>query len=56
MGIGPYEAFLALDWLGPLKRVQTMGRLSAAGVDTFRNLPNRARAWHGPTPHWHRPA
>lgn len=35
MGIGPYEAFLALDWLGPLKRVQTMGRLSAAGVDNF---------------------
>lgn len=35
LGIGPYEAFLALDWLGPLKRVQTMGRLSAAGVDNF---------------------
>ncbi len=35
MGIGPYEAFLALDWLGPLKRVQTMGRLSLAGVDNF---------------------
>jgi predicted dehydrogenase len=35
MGIGPYEAFLALDWLGPLRRIQTMGRLSAAGVDNF---------------------
>lgn len=35
MGIGPYEAFLALDWLGPLKRVQTMGRLSSDGVDNF---------------------
>ncbi|HZB88684.1 MAG TPA: Gfo/Idh/MocA family oxidoreductase [Terracidiphilus sp.] len=35
MGIGPYEAFLALDWLGPLKRVQTMGRVSALGVDNF---------------------
>jgi predicted dehydrogenase len=35
MGIGPYEAFLALDWLGPLNRVQTMGRLSAGGVDNF---------------------
>jgi scyllo-inositol 2-dehydrogenase (NADP+) len=35
MGIGPYEAFLALDWLGPLQRMQTMGRLSAAGVDSF---------------------
>lgn len=35
LGIGPYEAFLALDWLGPLKRVQTMGRVSPAGIDTF---------------------
>jgi predicted dehydrogenase len=35
MGIGPYEAFLALDWLGDLKRVQTMGRLTAAGVDAL---------------------
>jgi scyllo-inositol 2-dehydrogenase (NADP+) len=35
MGIGPYEAFLALDWLGPLKRVQTMGRVSEAGVDSL---------------------
>jgi predicted dehydrogenase len=35
LGIGPYEAFLALDWLGPLKRLQTMGRLSPAGVDNF---------------------
>jgi predicted dehydrogenase len=35
LGIGPYEAFLALDWLGPMKRVQTMGRVNAAGVDSF---------------------
>ena len=35
LGIGPYEAFLALDWLGSLKRVQTMGRLSATGVDNL---------------------
>jgi predicted dehydrogenase len=35
LGIGPYEAFLALDWLGELKRVQTMGRVNAAGVDSF---------------------
>ena len=35
MGIGPYEAFLALDWLGPLKRVHTIGRVSPAGVDSF---------------------
>jgi predicted dehydrogenase len=35
LGIGPYEAFLALDWLGPVKRVQTMGRVNTAGVDSF---------------------
>jgi len=35
MGIGPYEAFLALDWLGELKQVQTMGRLNPAGVDAM---------------------
>jgi predicted dehydrogenase len=35
LGIGPYEAFLALDWLGELKQVQTMGRLSPAGVDSL---------------------
>jgi len=35
MGIAPYEAFLALDWLGELKRVQTMGRVTAAGVDAL---------------------
>src|ERR1039457_3865165 len=35
MGIGPYEAFLALDWLGDFKRVQTMGRLSSTGVDAL---------------------
>jgi scyllo-inositol 2-dehydrogenase (NADP+) len=35
MGIGPYEAFLALDWLGPLRRMQTMGRLGTGGVDNF---------------------
>ncbi len=35
MGIGPYEAFLAIDWLGKLRRVQTMGRVTAAGVDSL---------------------
>jgi scyllo-inositol 2-dehydrogenase (NADP+) len=35
MGIGPYEAFLAIDWLGELKRAETMGRVNAAGVDTL---------------------
>jgi scyllo-inositol 2-dehydrogenase (NADP+) len=35
LGIGPYEAFLALDWLGPLERVHAIGRLNSAGVDSF---------------------
>jgi len=35
LGIGPYEAFLALDWLGALKRVHAIGRLNSAGVDSF---------------------
>jgi predicted dehydrogenase len=35
MGIGPYEAFLALDWLGECRQVQSMGRLTAAGVDAL---------------------
>ena len=35
LGIGPYEAFLALDWLGDLQQMQVMGRLSPAGVDSF---------------------
>jgi predicted dehydrogenase len=35
LGIGPYEAFLALDWLGDLKQIQAMGRLNPAGVDAM---------------------
>ncbi len=35
LGIGPYPAFLALDWLGDFKRIQVMGRLSADAVDSF---------------------
>ncbi|HUX44939.1 MAG TPA: Gfo/Idh/MocA family oxidoreductase [Terracidiphilus sp.] len=35
MGIGPYEAFLAIEWLGPFRRVQVMGRVNPAGVDTL---------------------
>jgi predicted dehydrogenase len=42
LGIGPYEAFLALDWLGPLKRMQTMGRLSPAGPDGPGGVDNFA--------------
>ncbi|MFP5234479.1 MAG: Gfo/Idh/MocA family protein [Acidobacteriota bacterium] len=42
LGIGPYEAFLALDWLGDLQRVQTMGRVSAAGPNGAGNVDNFA--------------
>ncbi|MBD1392739.1 Gfo/Idh/MocA family protein [Mucilaginibacter glaciei] len=35
MGIGIYEAFLAIDWLGETKEVQAMGHFGPTGVDTF---------------------
>jgi len=35
MGIGIYEAFLAIDWLGDLQEVQTMGRFGQSGIDMF---------------------
>lgn len=35
MQILPYEAFLALDWLGPLTHIQSMGRFSGKEVDMF---------------------
>jgi predicted dehydrogenase len=35
MGIGIYEAFLAIDWLGDLQQVQAMGRFGSTGVDMF---------------------
>ncbi|ASU36360.1 Gfo/Idh/MocA family protein [Mucilaginibacter xinganensis] len=35
MGIGIYEAFLAVDWLGDTKEVQTMGRFGETGIDMF---------------------
>ena len=43
LGIAPYEAFLALDWLGDLaspnpSAVQTSGHLGPTGVDTFAAL------------------
>lgn len=41
LGIGPYEAFLALDWLGELDEVQTMGRLATSGVDSFAVFQTR---------------
>jgi predicted dehydrogenase len=38
LGIAPYEAFLALDWLGPVLEMQTLGRLGEGGIDTFASL------------------
>ncbi|HAL80841.1 MAG TPA: oxidoreductase [Mucilaginibacter sp.] len=35
MQIGIYEAFLAIDWLGATKQVQTMGRFGDTGIDMF---------------------
>jgi len=35
MQIGIYEAFLAVDWLGGVKQVQTMGRFGETGIDMF---------------------
>jgi len=35
MQIAPYEAFLALDWLGEMTDIQTMGRYSGLDVDMF---------------------
>ena len=53
MGIGPYEVFLALDWLGPLKRVQTMGRVSPGGVDAFALFQTEhERGWPSSIPVW----
>ena len=46
LGIAPYEAFLALDWLGPVLSIQTLGRLNgssgsrhnASNVDVWASL------------------
>jgi len=35
MQIGIYEAFLAIDWLGKTRQVQTMGRFAENGIDMF---------------------
>lgn len=35
MGIAPYEAFLALEWLGPMTDLHAMGRFSGKEVDMF---------------------
>lgn len=38
LDIGIYEMFLAVDWLGAPREVQTLGRLGPTGVDTFASL------------------
>lgn len=38
LDIGVYEMFLAVDWLGAPREVQTFGRLGATGVDMFASL------------------
>jgi predicted dehydrogenase len=38
LGIAPYEAFLALDWLGPSHAMQTFGSIGPTGIDTFVSL------------------
>lgn len=41
MGIGIYEAFLAIDWLGNTEEVQAMGRFSGMEVDMFSIFQTR---------------
>lgn len=38
LNIGIYEAFLAVRFLGPAIKVQTLGRLGDTGVDSFASL------------------
>jgi len=35
MGIGIYEAYLAVEWLGNAKKIQAMGRFGAHKIDMF---------------------
>ncbi len=45
LGIATYEAFLALDWLGPLEGVDTVGCLGPTGIDIFASMQTQHR--HG---------
>jgi len=38
LDIGIYETFLAVDWLGAARDVQTLGRVGETGVDLFASL------------------
>jgi predicted dehydrogenase len=41
MQIGIYEAFLAVDWLGDVVEVQSMGRFGSTGIDMFSVFQSR---------------
>jgi scyllo-inositol 2-dehydrogenase (NADP+) len=41
MQIAPYEAFIALDWLGPMTSLQAMGRFTGRQVDMFSVLQSQ---------------
>ncbi len=41
MAIAPYEAFLAIDWLGDVQQVQTLGRFGETGIDMFSVFQSR---------------
>ena len=41
MGIGIYEAFLAIDWLGDTEEVQAMARFSGMEIDMFSIFQTR---------------
>ena len=38
MGIGVYQAFLAVDWMGPAHEVQAFGRVNAERLDIFASV------------------
>ena len=41
MGIGVYQIFLAVDWLGHVHQVQALGTMGQTAVDTFAILQTR---------------
>lgn len=47
MGIGPYEAFLAIGWLGKTENVQAMGRFSGMEIDMFATFQTQHKGGYG---------
>ncbi|WP_244139431.1 Gfo/Idh/MocA family protein [Mucilaginibacter ginkgonis] len=41
MGVLPYEAFLAFDWLGEMTQINTMGQFSGKEIDMFAVVQSR---------------